>query len=33
MSGTEQTRALVRRYFETLSKRDWDSFGALLADE
>jgi len=33
MSGSQQTRALARRYFDTLNARDWDSFGALLADD
>lgn len=33
MADTEQTRAIVRRYFETMSARDWDGFGALLAED
>jgi len=32
MTGTEQNRAIVRRYFETMSARDWDGFGSLLAE-
>lgn len=30
MTGTEQTRAVVRLYFETMSERDWGEFGRLL---
>jgi predicted ester cyclase len=33
MTGTEQTRAVVRRYFDSMSARDWESFGEVLADE
>jgi predicted ester cyclase len=33
MTGTEQTRAVVRRYFETMSGREWDDFGALVTED
>lgn len=33
MTGTEQTRAVVRQYFDTMSARNWDGFGALFTDE
>ncbi|PZS31778.1 MAG: hypothetical protein DLM59_09330 [Pseudonocardiales bacterium] len=33
MMGTEQSRALVRRYFDSLTARDWDTFAAVLADD
>ena len=33
MTGTEQTRAVVRLYFETMSEREWDDFGALLTED
>jgi hypothetical protein len=33
MTGTEQSRAIVRRYFDTMGARDWDGFGALLAED
>lgn len=33
MADTEQTRGIVRRYFETMSARDWDGFGALMAED
>jgi hypothetical protein len=32
MSETERTRAAVRSYVERAEARDWDAFGALLAD-
>lgn len=33
METTEQTRAVVRRYFQSLIDRDWAAFAALLADD
>lgn len=33
MTSTEQSRGIVRRYFETMAARDWDAFGALLAED
>jgi hypothetical protein len=33
MTDTEQTRAIVRRYFDTMGARDWDGFGTLLAED
>jgi ketosteroid isomerase-like protein len=33
MTSTEQSRVIVRRYFETMAARDWDAFGALLAED
>ncbi|WP_343981939.1 nuclear transport factor 2 family protein [Kribbella koreensis] len=33
MTGTEQSRAIVRRYFDTMAARDWDAFGAVLAED
>lgn len=33
MDTTEQTRAVVRRYFQSLIERDWPAFAALLADD
>jgi len=33
METTEQTRAVARRYVETLNERDWSAFSALLADD
>ncbi|MFC5261473.1 nuclear transport factor 2 family protein [Kribbella qitaiheensis] len=33
MTGTEQTRAVVRLYFETMSERDWGEFGRLLIED
>jgi ketosteroid isomerase-like protein len=32
MTDTEQSREIVRRYFDTMAARDWDGFGAVLAD-
>ncbi|WP_344843741.1 nuclear transport factor 2 family protein [Kribbella ginsengisoli] len=33
MTGTEQSRAIVRRYFDTMAALDWDAFGAVLAED
>jgi predicted ester cyclase len=33
MTGTEQSREIVRRYFDTMAARDWDRFGAVLAED
>lgn len=33
METTEQTRAVVRRYLQSLIDRDWAAFSALLADD
>ena len=33
MSETERTRAAVRAYVERAEARDWEAFGALLADD
>jgi ketosteroid isomerase-like protein len=33
MDRTEQTRAMVRRYYDSLSERDWDAFVALLTED
>ncbi|MEU4396646.1 nuclear transport factor 2 family protein [Kribbella sp. NPDC023855] len=33
MTSTEQSRVIARQYFETMAARDWDSFGALLAED
>jgi predicted ester cyclase len=33
MTGTEQSREIVRRYFDTMAARDWDGFGAVLAED
>lgn len=33
METTEQTRAVVRRYFESMLERDWTAFSALLAED
>jgi ketosteroid isomerase-like protein len=33
METTEQTRAVVRRYFQTLIERDWPAFAALVSDD
>jgi predicted ester cyclase len=31
--STEQTRDVVRQYFDRMSERDWDGFGRLVADD
>ena len=31
MTGTEQSRAIAQRYFETMGARDWDGFSSVLA--
>jgi ketosteroid isomerase-like protein len=33
MDRTEQTRAMVRRYYDSLIERDWDTFVALLTED
>ncbi|ADB35883.1 conserved hypothetical protein [Kribbella flavida DSM 17836] len=33
MTDTEQTRALARKYFDTLNGRAWEEFAALLAED
>ncbi|MDP9240275.1 MAG: nuclear transport factor 2 family protein [Actinomycetota bacterium] len=33
MSTTERTRAIVRRYLDSLADRDWDTFASVLADD
>ncbi len=33
MTGTEQTREIVRRYYDTMAARDWDAFGDVLAED
>lgn len=33
MTATEQTRALARLYFETMSERNWTEFAALIAED
>jgi ketosteroid isomerase-like protein len=33
MDETERTRGVIRRYFETMSGRDWDGFGELLSED
>jgi predicted ester cyclase len=33
MDRTEQTRAMVRQYYDSLIERDWDAFVALLTED
>jgi predicted ester cyclase len=33
MDRTEQTRAMVRQYYDSLIERDWDAFVALLSED
>jgi predicted ester cyclase len=33
MDRTEQTRATVRQYYDSLIERDWDAFVALLTED
>lgn len=33
MGGTEQSRAAVQRYFDSLITRDWETFAGLLTDD
>lgn len=33
MTSTEQTRAVVRTYFDSLASRDWDTFASVLTDD
>jgi ketosteroid isomerase-like protein len=33
MTGTDQKRAVVQRYFETMRGRDWDAFSTVLAED
>jgi ketosteroid isomerase-like protein len=31
--STDQTRTVVRQYFDRMSERDWDGFGQLVAED
>lgn len=33
VAGTEKTRVVVRRYFDSMAGRDWDAFGEVLAED